>query len=144
MDLKERVKEVLEAGYLMSLATCDENGVWVSDVIFIFDEACTIYWMSDPDTRHSKAIATNGTVAATITVSGKNEPNLGIQITGSARRIDGARYDLAVQHMVKRGHPAPQETDDVLNGDSWFEVVPSKIRLIDEANFGFTAQDISL
>ena len=50
------IKEILEKCYLMSLATLDDGGVWVSDVIFVHDEDLNIYWISDPDVRHSKAI----------------------------------------------------------------------------------------
>ena len=55
-NIKSLITEVLEKGYLMSLATVDDGGVWVADVIFIYDDALNIYWMSDSDVRHSKAI----------------------------------------------------------------------------------------
>ena len=51
-DIKRLIKEVLEKGYLMSLGTVDEGGVWVSDVIYVFDDEFNLYWISDPDTRH--------------------------------------------------------------------------------------------
>ena len=38
MKLKELIKEVLEKGYLMSLATSDGGGVWVADVIYVYDD----------------------------------------------------------------------------------------------------------
>lgn len=143
MDLRKRVLEVLAGAHLMSLATQDEGGLWVADVIFVYEDDCTVYWMSDPATRHSRAILKNPKVAATITVSLKSqEPNLGIQFEGNARKIDGARYDLVVKHFEKRGRPAPAETDEVLDGNSWYSLTPSKIRLIDETNFGFDAQDV--
>lgn len=145
MNLKKRALEVLANAHLMSLATQDEAGVWVADVIFIYDDDFTIYWMSEPGTRHSKAIEKNPQVAATITASNKkNEPNFGIQLEGHAKKIDDARYDLAVKHRTKRGHPAPAETDDILDGDSWYSFTPLRIHLIDEANFGFVAQDVEL
>lgn len=143
MDIKKRVLEVLASTHLMSLATENDGGMWVADVIFVYDDDLKIYWMSDPNTRHSQAILKNPEVAGTITVSNKSgESNFGIQFSGHAEKIDGARYDLALKHLAKRGHPAPLPTDDVLDGDSWYTLTPSKIRLIDEANFGFAAQDV--
>ena len=143
MDLKERAREVLATAHLMSLATLDEGGIWVADVVFIYDNDVKIYWMSDPGVRHSQAILKNHNVAGTITVSNKSkEPNLCIQFAGRAEKIDGARYDLALKHLAKRSYPTPSETDDVLDGDSWYSLIPTKIRLIDEANFGFDAQDV--
>lgn len=56
INIRNRVLEVLEQTYLMSLGIQDDGGVWVSDVIFIYDENLNIYWMSDPEARHSRAI----------------------------------------------------------------------------------------
>jgi uncharacterized protein YhbP (UPF0306 family) len=143
MDLKSRVREVLEQAHLMSIGTTDEGGVWVSDVIFVFDDDLYLYWMSDPETRHSVAIEKSGSAAGTITATIKGgQPNFGIQFAGVAKKIKGARYDLAIKHYAKRGKRAPAETEDVLEGDAWYVLKPTKLRLIDETNFGFDTQDV--
>jgi uncharacterized protein YhbP (UPF0306 family) len=143
MDLKQRVREVLEQTHLMSLGVVDEGGVWVSDVIFVFDDDLNVYWMSDPEARRSRAIEKTGRAAGTITATTKSgEPNFGIQFEGAAEKINGPRHDLAVKHYAKRGKAAPLETDDVLDGDAWYKLTPTKLRLIDETNFGFEAQDV--
>lgn len=145
MDLKARTLEVLKNSHLMSLCTQDEVGIWVADVIFIFDEQLNLYWMSDPNCRHSQAVLKNPDVAGTVTASTKSkEPNFGIQFAGTAERIEGARYDLALKHFTKRNKPMPAESDDVLQGDSWYVLRPTKIRLVDEINFEHRTQDVSL
>ena len=106
-DIKDLIKEVLEKGYLMSLATVDDGGVWVSDLLYVYDKDLHIYWMSHPDTRHSNAVLKNPKVAGTITANNPKEDNLGIQFDGIAEKIDGSRYDLAVQHYEKRKKPKP-------------------------------------
>lgn len=136
-ELYALVREVLERGYLMSLATLDDGGVWAADVIYIYDDDFTICWMSDPDARHSRALLENKKVAGTITVSGQGEDNFGIQFEGIAEKIDGPRYDLAKKHFAKRRKPEPKEEDDVLRGDSWYAARPVKIELICEKLFGF-------
>ena len=129
----------------MSLATLDNGGLWVADVIYIYDEDLNIYWMSDPEVRHSKAVAENGQVAGTITISNNGkEPNLGIQFSGKAEKIDGNRHDLAIKHLVKRGRPEPEENEDVLQGDSWYLLRPIKIDLIDEKNYGYDKKSLDL
>ena len=121
----------------------DEGGVWVADVIFIYDDEPNLYWMSNPDCRHSQAILKNDQVAGTITFSTESkEQNFGIQFAGMAKKIEGPRYDLAVKHYAKRGRPAPTETEDVLDGDSWYQLTPTEMHLIDEANFGYEAQKV--
>ncbi|OGN30616.1 MAG: hypothetical protein A3I92_02340 [Candidatus Yanofskybacteria bacterium RIFCSPLOWO2_02_FULL_43_10b] len=126
-NIKELIKEVLEKGYLMSLAAKDDGGVWVADVIYVHDEELNIYWMSDPEVRHSKAAIKNEKVAGTITVSGPGENNLGIQFEGLAEKVEGPRHDLAKKHYVKRQKPEPEEIDNVLQGDSWYILRPSKV-----------------
>lgn len=140
VDVRARAMKTLERGYLMSLGTVDNGGVWVSDVIYIFDDALNIYWMSDPDARHSKAIEANSQGAGTVTVNAAGQDNLGVQFSGCARKIEGPRFDLALKHYAKRGKPAPAESDDVLQGDAWYMLTPEVMELIDEENFGFTKQ----
>ena len=89
-DVRELVREVLESGHLMSLATSDDRGVWVSDVIYVHDDQLSIYWLSQRNTRHSRAILKNNRVAATITVSPDSRaPNVGLPLTGTAEEIGG-------------------------------------------------------
>lgn len=145
MNLKQRVREVLWRTRLMSLGTCNEAGVWVADLFFVFDDSFNIYWMSHPETRHSKSIHIDGDVAGTITVTHEGgEPNLGIQFEGRAEKINGARYDLAVKHYAKSGRAAPSESEDVLGERSWYTLRPTKINLIDGENFGFNVQNVEL
>ena len=143
-EITELIKKVLDDGYLMSLATADDGGVWVADVIYIYDDDFNLYWMSHPDVRHSRALYVNPQVAGTITVNIPQEHNRGIQFTGRAQKIEGPRFDLAKKHLRKRGKPEPKEADDVLEGDSWYVLRPRVIELIDEKHFGFEKQKIEL
>jgi len=146
-NINTRVSEILTKTHLMSLATQDDAGVWVADVIFIYDEGWNIYWLSAPETRHSQAILKNNQVAGTITLSTKKgEPNLGIQFEGKAERLEGIQFNLIVKHWAKRGHPAPEISQalKLLDGDYWYKLVPTKIELIDESNFGFDRQSSDL
>lgn len=146
MDIKPKILEVLEKGHLMSLATTsNECGIWVSDVVYVFDEDLNIYWMSNPNVRHSKSILENQNVAGSITISNKSkESNLGIQFSGIAQKIDGQRFDLAKKHLKKRSYPEPKEGDDVLHGSSWYVLKPTRIDLIDEDLWGYKKKSIDL
>lgn len=145
MDTKSKIKEVLEKGFLVSLATSDEAGVWVADLIYVNDDNLNIYWMSDPDVRHSQALTKNNQVSGSITVTCYGEkPELGIQFSGIAEKVEGSRYDLVMKHFEKRQKSVPNEDEDVLQGDSWYMLKPSKIDLIDVENYGFNKQRIEL
>jgi hypothetical protein len=87
----------------------------------------------------------NGKAAGTITFSVKNkEPNFGIQFEGNAERLVGVRFDLIAKHWVKRNHRIPDicKALEVLDGDCWYKLTPSKIELIDEENFGFERKKV--
>lgn len=142
MDIRDLIKEVLENGYVMSLGTQDEGGVWVADVIYIHDDDLNMYWMSSPRVRHSQAILKNNQVAGTITVSHQSGDEKGVQFEGVAEKTEGSRYDLALKHYAKRGKPAPSQTDDVLGGDSWYVLKPKRIELIYGKIFGFKKQKL--
>ena len=143
-EIKQLILEVLENGYLMSLATQGAGGIWVADVIFIYDNDLNLYWMSNQNVRHSQAVEINPRVAGTITVSNPGEDNLGIQFEGMAEKIDGQRFDLATKHLLKRKKPAPKESDDVLGGYSWYVLRPKRIELICERLFAFEKKKIEL
>ncbi len=131
IDIKQRVREALEQGHLMSLGTVDSLGVWVADVGYMFDDNLNIYWMSSPNTRHSKAIELNGKVAASITISTKSkEDNLGLQLEGIAKKIDQLDFNIAKKTLRE--------------GSNWYMLVPTTVYLIDEKNFGFKRQKIEL
>ncbi|MDP3762541.1 MAG: pyridoxamine 5'-phosphate oxidase family protein, partial [bacterium] len=85
-NIEQLIKEVLNKGYLMSLATLDDGGVWASDVIYVYDDDLNIYWMSYPNVRHSEAILKNPKVAGTITASEQSGEELGIQFDGIAEK----------------------------------------------------------
>jgi len=147
VDIRKRILEVLDQTHLMSLAINDSNGPWVADVLFIYDDNLNIYWMSDPATRHSKAIQENNKVAGSITHSTKSkEANFGIQFNGIAEQLEGVQFKLLVKHLVKRGYPKPKlsQAMKLLDGDCWYKLIPTRIGLIDEKHFGYDRQELDL
>ncbi len=141
-DLKNLIKEILEKGYLISLATYD-GSVWVSDLIYITD-GFDIYWLSNINRRHSKSIESNKNVAGTITISNnKGEKNIGLQIEGVAKKIEGDILEIAIKHRLKRGKPAPKKIGEVLEAnESWYVLKPKKIEIIHEPLFGLNKKSI--
>lgn len=143
MDIQKQILDVLESGYLMSLGTVDEGGVWVADVLYVHD-GMKIYWMSSPKVRHSVAIGKNPQVAGSITVNGPKENNFGIQFQGIARELSDLRPDLITKVYTKRKSPIPTDMNEAMKGRSWYEITLQKADLIDEKNYGFKKQSVSL
>lgn len=140
-DIEQLVRGVFEKGHLMSLATVDENGPWVSDLVYVHDQEFCLYWISGIKTRHSEALSRDSRVAATITMSNKSkEPNEGIQVAGHAEKIEGDLLLIATAYQAKRGRPVPKEGELLKPGQSWYKLTPTKIELIYEPLFGFKKQ----
>ena len=134
MDVKLRIGEVLRQGRLMSLATIDESGPWVSDLIYIHDDSYCLYWISRLERRHSKALSTRPEVALSITIEHLKK-DLGLQMEGTARRLTSAPSVAAV-YWKKRGAPKVPISDE----HAWYQCTPTKIELLDEVNFGVVKQ----
>jgi len=138
------IDEVLSKAHLMALATSDDDGVWISYVVYVFDDDLNIYWLSRPETRHSKAILQNPDVAGTISVGHRSkEDNIAIQFSGVAQKIEGDVLPMAIKHYEKRGYPVPQEGEILRKGESWYCAKPKFIDLTYEPLFGFNKQKLS-
>lgn len=144
-ETKSLITSVLTNGYLMSLATVDATGPWVSDVIYVFSHF-DIYWISHEKTRHSQAIIDNPQVAATITLCNKrDEDGIGIQVEGRAEKLEGEQATMMTYYQKKRGKGVASNDATVLSaGKFWYCLKPAKIELIDEPKWGFTKKVLLL
>ncbi len=140
---RELIIEILERGFLMSLATVDESGPWVSDVIYVYDDDLIIYWLSDIGRRHSKAIGGNPKTAATITLDA--DKNIGLQIEGKSKKIEGDVFGMAIKHRLKRKQPAPKKEGEILGpNESWYCLKPTKIEVIYGPLYGYDKRVLEL
>ncbi len=120
----------------MSLGTVDDGGPWVSDVGYVHDVELNLYWISRKDRRHSVALRNNPAVAVSITVSTLEEKDLGLQIAGVAEELTSPP-SIVPDYWKKRGKK-PQRP--ITNEHTWYRLKPTKIELIDEANFAHEKQ----
>lgn len=143
-ELQQLTRTVLDRGYLLSLGIVDEDGPWVADVIYIFDEEFNLYWMSKPTRRHSKAIDGGHTrVAAAIAVTqGPDQPDEGLQISGVAQRLEELSGDLLKQWMRKMNRAFESGLGIVLDEHVWYKLVPDRIELIYQEKFGYDRQKV--
>jgi len=141
-DLHILLKEILETGYLLSLASVDTSGPWVSDVIYTYDSDLNLYWVSQLKSRHSKAFAQNSKAAGSITVVEKPEGQAtGVQLEGAVFEVDAIPPVAHKRYSLKRNRKelwqlAPQE--------QWYKLTPTKFDLIYEPLFGFTKKSLSI
>ena len=66
-ELTDVVRSVIDANSYMSLGTVDEAGhPWVSPVWFATEDHRNFHWVSSPDAKHSRNLASNPDVAIAI------------------------------------------------------------------------------
>jgi len=140
-DLKKLALDILSQGYLVSLGTMDQGGVWVSDIVYTYDDNLNIYWVSNPSVRHSQALTVKPAVAATITLeAGPGKPNIGLQISGVAESVEETRE-------IREGYAAKRQRtyeEAVRPGVGWYRLAPKVIEVIYEPLFGWEKQKIEL
>jgi nitroimidazol reductase NimA-like FMN-containing flavoprotein (pyridoxamine 5'-phosphate oxidase superfamily) len=101
------VNELFSASPYMVLATADGDGTpWVSPVWFATDDGRTFYWVSDPNTRHSRNIAVR--------------PEIAIVIFDSTV----APYEGAAVYMEARAEQAGTDGLEVFNRESEAQGLP--------------------
>ncbi|HBL39303.1 TPA: hypothetical protein DDZ10_01380 [Candidatus Uhrbacteria bacterium] len=71
-------------------------------------------------------------------------PDLGVQISGRAERVETIDFELVKKYFRKLGKPEPLPTDDVLGEHVWYRLVLDRIELIDEENFGYDRKTVPL
>lgn len=143
--LQQLARKILDDGYLMSLGTADDGGVWVSDVIYVADEGFNLYWISMPQTRHSKAVESNSAAACSITADEKPGKERALQIVGIAEKIEGPLFEMEKKLNAKRGMEMPKLPGELLeDGHVWYVLRPSKIELIHSEHFGYQRQSVSV
>jgi nitroimidazol reductase NimA-like FMN-containing flavoprotein (pyridoxamine 5'-phosphate oxidase superfamily) len=101
-----QVRGILDANSYMTLATADADGnPWASPVFYAADGPHTLYWMSSPDTTHSRNLAARPELA--IVVFDSTVPpgtGGGLYMSGTAGVVPDDELDEALRAFP--GDPA--------------------------------------
>ena len=133
------VEAFLAAHHVVSLATTDDDGGPHAACVMYALDGLRLYWMSDPESRHSRYIGARPRVTATVAPDYSDFREIrGLQLFGRARRIaGGAELGQARQRMVERyaflaelagGQPALRAAFDKAG---FYCLEPHRITLID-------------
>ena len=87
LKIKERVLKYLEEHCAMTIAT-EKDGVPWATAVFYASDGFNLYFLSDPESRHSKNIAENPLVGITVNEDYHDWKNIkGIQMEGRSRLV---------------------------------------------------------
>jgi uncharacterized protein YhbP (UPF0306 family) len=142
-DLAGRIATFLDAHHVMSLATCGPRGSHAANVFYARD-GLSLFWVSDWQSTHSRNIAINPRVSATIAPDYRDFDEVcGVQIFGEAHQLsdtterDGARALMAMRYPTLSDRPMIERAYASAEA---YRLVPSKIIMIDNRH-GFAHKD---
>ncbi len=118
-ELKETVLQYLAEHYTMTLATAQGGTPWAASV-FYANDGFTLYFLSDPESRHSLDIAGNPAVGVTVNEDYHDWRKIkGIQMEGKAELVTdeadmsravatyAAKYPFTVPYLKLMASPFP-------------------------------------
>ena len=112
MEIEEVVRQHLQTGRMMQLATSVNNQPWCCTVFFVPDDEFNLYWISKSETRHSKELIINTKAAVAIPIKFAVEgKRVGLQIEGEAKVVEEIEE-------IKRG--ARLFSDRYQTGEIWY------------------------
>jgi uncharacterized protein YhbP (UPF0306 family) len=102
-DPNERIADFLDRHHVLSLATAGTAGAHAANVFYGRD-GFSLFWVSDPDSRHSRDIEENRRVAVTVAPDTADFTAIrGVQMHGTARRVvDPARRSRLLTLLATR------------------------------------------
>ena len=156
--VKEQVLKYLKEHYTMTIATAEGETPWAASV-FYANDGFTLYFLSDPESRHSENIAGNPVVAVTINEDYHDWRKIkGIQMEGKAELVTTEdqvaravetyvnKYSFTAAYLKLISSPFPKivgHLDKLLSRlplvpglpttftASFYKVIPTKVRFID-------------
>jgi uncharacterized protein YhbP (UPF0306 family) len=145
-DLAARIEAFLDAHHVMTLATVGDSGAHAASLMYA-REGLTLYWTSDPQSRHSQHLEREARVTATVAPDYADFRVIrGLQIVGRARRLDGSEAGNARAALVGRYAflaelaSGPPKLRAAFEQAAFYALVPDRITLIDNA-LGFGHKD---
>jgi len=146
VELAERIAAFLSMHHVLSLATVGPAGPHAANLFYACD-GLALVWVSDPAALHSRAIAADPRVAATIAPDYTDFAVIrGLQITGTAGRIadrEQARCLALLEAryaFLKQLADAPAELRAAYARVAVYRLQPARIVLIDNTK-GFGHKD---
>lgn len=136
----ESAKKYFDSGRVMQLGTVHNGQPRVNSVYYVVSSNYSnVYWMSEPQRRHSKDLRSETRVAGAIAIK-VNSPVIGLQFTGEASivenveemievvRVYNQKYNYAAKGFIER-------FSEGKNKHLLYKMTIKTLELFDEQNF---------
>jgi ribonuclease HI len=140
LDPAEIARQHFAAGKVMQLSTLHEGSPRVNSVYYVAsDDNSAVYWMSEPERRHSYAIATDSSAAGAVVVK-SDYPVIGLQFTGHASAVSDIEE---VKHIATKygqkygglGGDLHERISAGVNKHVLYKMTIDSLEMFDEVNF---------
>src|SRR4030088_2378959 len=124
-------RRLMNASPLCSLATVSPGGrAHINHMYFAWDDRFNVFWISDPDSQHSRNLARTSSAAVTIYDSRQiwGRPDRGIQLFGTAGVTNGRASQQARNVYEVRFRDYDADSDDL----PAYRFRPRTVKLFDE------------
>jgi uncharacterized protein YhbP (UPF0306 family) len=144
-EARDRILAFIAAHNTLTLATECRGKPW-ANALFYANDDFTLYFMSDPKTRHADHLKNNPHVAATVQDDQHDWRAIqGVQFEGTCHEITNPVEATRALTIYATKYPfigellrAPKEIDSAMAKARFYKLTPAWIRLIDNARgFGF-------
>ena len=96
-DVREVARGIVDANRFMVLGTADRSGVpWVSPVWYAYAEYHEFFWVSRPESRHSRNLTVRPELAIVIFDSHRPGGWQAVYMSASAEEVDGDDADEGI------------------------------------------------
>jgi nitroimidazol reductase NimA-like FMN-containing flavoprotein (pyridoxamine 5'-phosphate oxidase superfamily) len=102
-DLEAIAREIVDSNRFMALGTADESGLpWVSPVWYAPADYRTFLWVSSPEARHSRNLASRPQVAIVIYDSHRPGGWTSVYMSAHAEQLDGEDAERGIEIFTGR------------------------------------------
>ncbi|MEK7447671.1 MAG: pyridoxamine 5'-phosphate oxidase family protein [Patescibacteria group bacterium] len=141
--LEKLIREYLDKGALMQVATCRDNQPWTCNVWYSYDDDFNFYFISGNYRRHSEEIRDNEKVAVAIVqpiFTKLGQLGRGITFEGTAKELNILSSGKAFDNYLKKWPKATMyiSKKDIRNNltkTRFYKITPKMIVLFDEVNY---------
>lgn len=142
--VEDSIMDIVRSNELCSLATVTpDEKAHNATAFYAFDRDLNFYILTPPETDHGQNLAENSSIALTVFDSHQEwtDDKQGLQVFGTAEKLGDREKVAEVLRIYTDRYPAAEQfassTEDVEELDSrFYRVIPERIKLFDEPNFG--------
>jgi len=127
----------------MSISTCSDKP-WICTVYYTIDDSFNLYFITEPETRHTHDIGKNSLVACSIadTHQKVTDKKIGVQISGRAKIIEQEEAIVRSLNLWNATNPGFEHIINLENmkkkaiKGKVFQITPTYIKFFNEELFG--------